>query len=152
MENVDNIKKEASQDDLSSKLESKLEKDRKYWLNIIDKLIKDLNNVSRLSTAQVSMLSYRQILNDKTVEMQYMIYKKESQYDSMYKAKFLDYLSSQLKINSGERDRMVKNDLSSVKRNINILETHINFYKECIKTLDNMAFAIRNKIKLEEEF
>ena len=32
-----------------------------------------------------------------------------------------------------------------------MLQSHIDYYYECIKTLDNMAFAIRNRIRLDDE-
>ena len=50
-----------------------------------------------------------------------------------------------------EKDKFVKADLSLSYRQVSLLESHLDFYRECIKTLDNSAFAIRNRIKLAED-
>lgn len=152
MNDNEHIDSNVNNTDLATALESKLKVDRDYWMKNISALISTIDDISKLSSTQVTMLSYRQILNDKIIEMQYMIFKKESIYDGLYKTKYLDYLNNSLKTNASEKDKFVKCDLSTTKRHLNILESHISFYKESIKTLDNMAYAIRNKIKLEEDF
>ena len=140
------------QNELAAKLEDRLRKDRETWMVKIESLIQMMKNITKLSQAQVYMLSYRQILIDKQADFQYTIYRKNSDYEVFYRSKFMEYVNSSTKLNGGERDRIVKADLTAIRRQINILESHMNFYKECIKTLDNMGFAIRNRIKLEDDY
>lgn len=143
---------ETDQNKVAAKLEERLRADREDWMVKIEDLIQMMRTVTKLSEAQVYMLSYRQILSDKMADFQYTIYRKNSDYEIFYKSKFMEYLSSTVKLNGGERDRIVKADLTAIRRQISILESHMDFYKESVKTLDHMAFAIRNRIKIEEDF
>jgi len=140
------------QNELAAKLEERLRKDREGWMEKIENLVQMMKTITKLSEAQVYMLSYRQILIDKQTELQYTIYRKNSDYEVFYRSKFMEYVNSATKLNGGERDRMVKADLTVIRRQISILESHMDFYKESIKTLDHMAFAIRNRIKLEDDY
>jgi hypothetical protein len=45
---------------------------------------------------------------------------------------------------------MVEADLSSLNKQIGFLTTQIDFFKECIKTLDNIGWAIKNKLNINE--
>jgi hypothetical protein len=108
--------------------------------------------MDQLVDSQVNMLSYRHMLVDHITEIQALIYKKRSIYENKYKEKYIEYSTTgNLKLNGGEKDRFVKSDLSAIQRQISLLESHLDFYRECIRTLDNSAFAIRNRIKLAED-
>lgn len=130
-------------------LEIRLVSDRKQWGGKISDLVKDIKEVDRLAEAQVMMLSYRQVLVEKIPEIKSLLYKKNTSYENYYKILFRDYsLNYDIKLSGGEKEKMVRSDLAPVKRQINLLEAHLDFYGECMRTLDNMAFAIRNRITL----
>jgi hypothetical protein len=133
-------------------LDDKLIADREKWSGRILELIKGLKPMDQLVDSQVNMLSYRHMLVDHITEIQGLIYKKKSAYEVKYKEKYIEYSTTgNLKLNGGEKDRFVKADLTPIQRQISLLESHLDFYRECIRTLDNSAFAIRNRIKLAED-
>lgn len=130
-------------------LEGKLKQDREVWSSKITEIVRNIKDVTLLSETQVLMLSYRQMLLDKISDMKSNLYRRNGDYESLYKTRFRFYtLEYDIKLTGGEKDRFVKTDLMPLKRQINILETHLEFYSECIRTLDNMAFAIKNRITL----
>jgi hypothetical protein len=134
-------------------LEETLFRDRDKWSNKIRELIAMMKNVNDIPEAQVFMLSYRQMLLDATSSFQSSLYKKNVSFDTYYKSKFREYtLDYDIKLNGGEKEKLIRSDLSIIQRQINLLESHIDYYKECIRTLDNMGFAIRNRIRVAEEF
>jgi hypothetical protein len=139
-------------EDRIQELDNKLIADREKWSGRILTLIKGLKPMDQLVDSQVNMLSYRHMLVDHITEIQGLIFKKKSVYEIKYKEKYIEYSTTgNLKLNGGEKDRFVKSDLTSIQRQISLLESHLDFYKECIRTLDNSAFAIRNRIKLAED-
>ena len=139
-------------EDRIQELDDKLIADREKWSIRILELIKGLKPMDQLVDSQVNMLSYRHMLVDHITEIQGLIYKKKAAYEIKYKEKYIEYSTTgNLKLNGGEKDRFVKADLTSIQRQISLLESHFDFYKECIRTLDNSAFAIRNRIKLAED-
>ena len=136
----------------NKELEKRLAQDREEWKKKVKSLVSDLREVRKLSEVQVMMLSYRQTLLDKVGEFKNTVYKRKMSWDRYYKAKFRDYtLSYDIKLTGGERSHFISTDLAPLKLQINMLESHIEYYQECIRTLDNMAFAVRNRIRLEDD-
>lgn len=136
----------------NKELERRLSQDRVEWKEKITNLVSELREVRKLSESQVMMLSYRQMLLDKIGEFKNTVYKRKMSWDRYYKTKFRDYtLSYDIKLTGGERHQFISTDLAPLKLQINMLESHIEYYQECIRTLDNMAFAIRNRIRLEDD-
>jgi len=136
----------------NEELEKRINSDRAEWRDRIKDLVKKIKNVSELSDCQVHMLSYRQILLDKLSEFKTIIYKRNASMDKHYRAQYREYtLNYDIKLTTGEKNSFIKAELSSLRTQINILQSHVNYYQECIKTLDNMAFAIRNRIRLNDD-
>lgn len=136
----------------NEELEIRLAKDRTEWKDKINNLVHSMKNMGELSECQINMLSYRQILLDKTSDFKTMIYKRNGTWERYYRSKYREYtLNYDVKLTSGEKHQFIKADLSSLKLQIDMLQSHVDYYYECIKTLDNLAFAIRNRIRLDEE-
>lgn len=145
--------KKVSPEERIKRLEELISKDKKAWGEKIQKIIYMIKNVKELSEAQVLMLSYRHQLVDTITDTQFNLYRMHSYYDSEFKKKYRHYtLESDIKLNGGEKDKFVRADLSVVKRQINVVEAHIDFYRECIRTLDNLGFAIKRRMEIHTEF
>ena len=136
----------------NEELESRLLKDRTEWKDKINDLVHMIKNMRELADCQVSMLSYRQILLDKVTDFKTMIYKRNATWERYYRSQYREYtLNYDVKLTSGEKHQFIKAELSSLRTQIDMLQSHVDYYYECIKTLDNLAFAIRNRIRLDEE-
>ena len=136
----------------NEELENRLSKDRREWKDKIKDLISKIKNMSELSECQVRMLSYRQILLDKVSDFKTTIYKRNATWERYYKNQYREYsINYDVKLTSGEKHQFIKADLAPLKTQMEMLQSHIDYYYECIKTLDNMAFAIRNRIRLDDE-
>lgn len=136
----------------NEELELRLTKDRVEWKDKINELVHKMKNMNELSDCQISMLSYRQIILDKTSDFKTMIYKRNATWERYYRSQYRDYtLNYDVKLTSSEKHQFIKADLASLKTQIDMLQSHVDYYYECIKTLDNLAFAIRNRIRLDEE-
>lgn len=136
----------------NEELELKLTKDRGEWKDKITELIQTIKNMSAISDCQINMLSYRQILLDKVTDFKSMIYKRNATWERYYRSQYREYtLNYDVKLTSGEKHQFIKAELSSLKNQIDLLQSHVDYYYECIKTLDNLAFAIRNRIRLDDE-
>jgi len=136
----------------NEELESRLSNDRIDWKDKINSLIQKIKNMNELADCQVNMLSYRQILLDKVTDFKTMIYKRNATWERYYRSQYRDYtLNYDVKLTSGEKHQFIKAELSSLRTQIDMLQAHVDYYQECIKTLDNLAFAIRNRIRLDDE-
>jgi len=136
----------------NEELETRLANDRIDWKNKINDLVHKIKNMNDLAECQVNMLSYRQILLDKVTDFKTMIYKRNATWERYYRNQYREYtLNYDVKLTSGEKHQFIKADLSALRTQIDMLQSHVDYYYECIKTLDNMAFAIRNRIRLDDE-
>ena len=53
-----------------------------------------------------------------------------------------------IKLNDKEKSAFVSADCTALKQQLNMIKIQINFFEECVKTLDNFGFAIKNKIEI----
>jgi hypothetical protein len=136
----------------NEELGTRLTKDRNDWKIKISDLVNLLKSMNDLSLCQVTMLSYRQILLEKITDFKTTKQKRQGAYDRYYKIKYREYsLEYDIKLTSGEKVAFIKADLSHLRIQMEMLQSHIDYYQECMKTCDNLAFAIRNRIRLDDE-
>ncbi len=136
----------------NQQLEKMIIKDRTDWGDKISVVITDSKDMTKLAECQVLMLSYRQILLDKMSEFKGTVFKRNATWERYFKDLYREYsVNYDIKLNNAEKSQFIKADLSELRAQIELLEQHISFYQECIRTLDNMAFAIRNRIKLNDD-
>lgn len=137
----------AVQPDKTEMLETKLTTDRENWVKKIKDIIDMIRDIDKIAEAQILMLSYRQTLVEQISSMQFSLYKKKATFEQHFKLKFREYsMSYDLKLNGGEKEKFIRSDLTQITRQISIIESHIDYYRECVRTLDNMGFAIQRRL------
>jgi hypothetical protein len=136
----------------NTELAKRLVLDRSDWKSKVTDLVELLKEMVTLAECQVLMLSYRQILLDKITDFKTTKHKRQAAYDRYYKLKYREYsINYDIKLSSGEKVAFIKADLSHLRNQMEMLQSHMDYYQECIKTLDNLAFAIRNRINLNDK-
>lgn len=139
-----------TEQDKLNDLEKFLETQRSDWGDRIMEVIEMIRELDRLSEAQVKMLSYRHMVIDQIARINVTLKKRQSTYNIQYKNKFLEYFNYDYKLNDKQKVNMIEADLSVLDKQIGFLSTQIDFFKECIKTLDNIGWAIKNKLNINE--
>jgi hypothetical protein len=130
-------------------LEKRFKEERESWLKDIKELVKSSGDTSKLNEAQVYQLSYRQMCVEKLCEYRILLEKRQEIFDKQLASRFREYtLNYDIKLNSSEKQLFVQSDCSELKLQIKMISVQINFFEESIKTLDNLGFAIRNKIEI----
>jgi len=141
---------DSSTGEANEELATRLATDRTDWKTKISNLVCLLKEMSTLAECQVLMLSYRQILLDKINDFKTTKHKRSAAYDRYYKIKYREYsIDYDIKLSSGEKVAFIKADLSHLRTQMEMLQSHMDYYQECVKSLDNLAFAIRNRISLD---
>lgn len=130
-------------------LEDRFKEERADWNDKIIKLIESIKYTQKLAEAQVTQLSYRQMLQDKLVEYRILHEKRQEMFDKQTVDRFREYkLSYDIKLSSSETQAFVQSDCRALKLQIKMIHTQILYFEESIKTLDNLGFAIKNKIEI----
>ena len=130
-------------------LEERFKEERVDWNNKIITLIESIKYTQKLAEAQITQLSYRQMLQDKLVEYRILHEKRQEVFDKQTVDRFREYkLSYDIKLSSSETQAFVQSDCKALKLQIKMIQTQIVYFEESIKTLDNLGFAIKNKIEI----
>ena len=112
-------------------------------------LVNMMKDNKKLSEAQVYQLSYRQQVQELLANYRILIEKRQGMLETQSVSRFREYtLNYDIKLSSGEKNTFVSADLNALKQQINMIKTQITYFEECVKTLDNFGFAVRNKLEI----
>ena len=130
-------------------LEERFKEERADWNDKIITLVENIKHTSKLSESQVIQLSYRQMIQDKLAEYRILHEKRQEMFDKQTTDRFREYkLSYDIKLSSAETQAFVQSDCKALKLQIKMIHTQIMYFEESIKTLDNIGYAIKNKIEI----
>ena len=131
------------------KLEDELKKEREEWKDKVIELINMMKDNKKLSEAQLFQLSYRQQVQEKLAAYRILVDKRQSMLETQMTSRFRDYcLNYDIKLSSSEKNAFVSADCVALKQQVNMIKAQIMYFEECVKTLDNFGFAVRNKLEI----
>lgn len=135
---------------LNDKTEELLKTQRSQWVHKIEPLLETMRDgIEELYEMQASALSYRHILGDEINFYTTKLSKVIAEQKRIRKDKLINYtIKFQVKLNTSEKNVCIDADTSEMERYVELLQMHIEFLRESIKTIDNLQFAVKNKIAL----
>jgi hypothetical protein len=153
-EELDQINKTRESND---KMEEFFKEKRDNWsknANVIFDVIKMNLNPSEFKNiveAQALSLSYRQTLNE---EISYFLNRRsreEIKFKKLKQSKFLFYSTGfGLKTNLSEKTILIDGHTSESERTLQIIEVHIQFLRDTVKSLESFQYSIKNLVSLYE--
>lgn len=136
--------------DKITQLDEYLIKQREDWTQKIKGLTEQLKLGNNLEDVSAYTLSYRQILVEHLATMGNRIKTQKSVVDRKYKDKWIEYYSYDYKLTDKMREKFVEADIADDTNILELLITQKNFFEGSIKTLDNMGFAIKNRLDISK--
>jgi hypothetical protein len=134
--------------DKITQLDEYLIKQREDWTQKIKGLTEELKLGNNLEDVSAYTLSYRQILVEHLATMGNRIKTQKSVVDKKYKDKWIEYYSYDYKLTDKMREKFVDADIADDTNILELLITQKSFFEGSIKTLDNMGFAIKNRLDI----
>jgi hypothetical protein len=131
-------------------LDKKLSTQRTNWSNKIKELAKGLKNINQLEDVISDVLSTRQILIDNMAYINMKVKEQKATIGSRYREAYIRYYEYDYKLGEKQKERFIETDLRDENMILSHLENQLEFLKESVKTLDNMGFAIRNRLALKD--
>ena len=131
-------------------LDEKLAAERGSWTEKITELAKRIKYINGLEDLIADMLSHRQVLVDRSTQMNIMIKKQKSRIDVLWRENFIKYYNFDYKLTDKQKEQFLVADMTEDHQKIGLLEAQLDFYKESVKTLDNMGFAVRNRLAIKD--
>ena len=130
------------------KLDEYLGKQRLEWTDKIKALTEDLKLGNNLEQVSSYSLSYRQILVENLTSMSIRIRAQKTSVDQKYKQKWIEYYNYDYKLTDKQREKFLLADLAEDNQLLELLESQKSFFEATVKTLDNMGFAIKNRLDM----
>ena len=134
--------------DRITQLDEYLSKQREDWTLKIKGLTEDLKIGINLEEVSAYTLSYRQVLVEMLATMGNKIRSQKSTIDKKYKEKWMEYYSFDYKLTDRQREKFVEADIADDTHILELLQTQKSFIEGSVKTLDNMGFAIKNRLDM----
>lgn len=131
-------------------LDKKLSDQRSEWTLKIQDLSKSLRYINGMEDTIAMVLSNRQILIDQIAYINTKIKDQQKKIAERYREKYLEYYNFDYKLGEKQKERFIETDLADENIILSHLQNQLEFFKESVKTLDNMGFAIRNRLALKD--
>ena len=124
---------------------------REVWSNTLTPLYKKLSTREPkiIMDAQSECLAIRSRLQDDISKHTSQLTKAYVSYKNAFGDRMEYYMTGfGVKTSSSEKVKMVDRDLAEAKRRVELLETHIEFLKECRYSCDQVGYSIKNIVGL----
>ena len=133
-------------------LEEYIAQHQQQWSNVISEMNSMMKKFTNLPDLQMTIYSKRQNALDYYFNLLYQISAMSKEYKKQYAAKYNNYkVNSQIRYNSDTAiNAQIASDLADVSYKLTLLENHSKYMQETIKTIDNLIYAISNRIRIEE--
>jgi len=132
------------------KVDEYLNEQRLEWTQKIKDLTEDLKIGQNLEEVSAYTLSYRQIMIEQLASLGSRIRTQKSACDRLYKQKWIEYYNYDYKLTDKQRERFLEADLADDRHMLELLDTQKAFLEGSVKTLDNMGFAIKNRLDISK--
>lgn len=139
----------------NDRLESFFQEKRTEWNNNVDPLFISINaeitseSSKKIMETQSLCLTYRQLLTEQISNFLDKRSKQETKLKRIKQDKFIWYaISFGYKTNMGEKTLLIEAHVAEEQRNIQLIESYIEFLRATSKNLESLQFTIKNIIEL----
>ena len=137
--------------DQQENFEDTFTRERTEWTERIRELSIRMKNIREIAEVQVDLYSDRQKLLEYAYKLGQIVSRQNAKYRSDRRAKMVYYSEEHnVRYGSNEKTSLIEGDLSDLKKKIDIVDNHVSFVNETIKTVDHMLYGIKSRISLEE--
>ena len=131
-------------------LDDRLVEQRTKWTAKITGLANGIKKLNGMEEVIADILHTRQLLVEQLMYVQIKFKDQKKQLDLKWKDAWIRYYNYDYKLTDKIREKFIEAELADDKMILSLLENQIEFYKESVKTLDNMGFAVRNRLALKD--
>ena len=126
------------------------ENERQEWTSNIRGIAARFKHIDNMVDVQVDLYSTRQQAVDYMQQLSVLQSRLKKNYETEWKKEYDDLaLNQDLRYNERERAKFANERTSNSKLKIDILQIHIDFFRETIKSLDNMIFGVKHRLDIE---
>jgi hypothetical protein len=149
--NLENQSQTAAPSSESVGYVERFEQERNEWTEDVRGISARFKNIDDMVDVQVDLYSKRQ----QAVEYMHQLMVLQSrlkktwiaEYKKAYDALIMD---QDYRYSEKERQRIAEEKTSNSKLKLDILQSHVDFFRETVKTIDNMIFGVKHRLEIED--
>lgn len=140
-----------NQNSSENTLVKRFEKERSEWINKIQEFSDQLKHISYIGELMTEVYSQRQIaLEYSHTLMEHLIKINKSIREKRHEL-YLHYtFNHDVRLDKDARESHIGYDMSGILEKKDIVQNHFDYMRDTIKTIDNIIYAIKYRISLEE--
>lgn len=151
---MSNLENQEAQKEVSSNQIGYVERfdaERGEWTEKIRGIASRFRSIDNMIDVQVDLYSERQVATDYIHELTVLFSKLKKLYLAEWK-KAYDALSlnEDLRYNEREKNKFADEKAAASKLKMEILQNHIDYFRETVKTIDNMIFGVKHRLEIED--
>ena len=131
-------------------LDRKLSSQRAEWTKIIKGLAQSLRHINEIEATIAEVLSSRQSLVEQMSYINMKVKEQKGKVAIRYREAYIRYYEYDYKLGEKQKEKFIETDLADENMILSHLENQVEFFRDSVKTLDNMGFAIRNRLALKD--
>ena len=131
-------------------LDQKLSAQRNEWSGTIRNLAQSLRNLNTMEVTIADVLYSRQTLVHQMAYINVKIKQQKKTISARYREAYIRYYNYDYKLGEKQKEKFLENDLADDNMILSHLENQMDWLRDSVKTLDNMGFAIRNRLALKD--
>lgn len=134
-------------------VEEKLKAIQDKWLKLISDMNEKMRDLAGIDSLLNEVYSKRQDLLDYYFSIHTILIKLTRGYKVKYAERYNYYKSGKNGLrytNDSSIATMIEADLDEDKQNISLISSNIDFCKETLKTIDNIIYGIKDKLRVYE--
>jgi hypothetical protein len=136
--------------DQLQEFEEQFSGERSEWTERIRELSVRMRNIREMAEVQVELYSDRQRLLEYAYKLGQILTKLNAKFRSDRRAKMVYYSEEHnTRYGANEKTALIDGDLSDIKRKIDVVDNHMSFMNETVKTVDHFLYGIKSRIQLE---
>jgi len=129
----------------------RFEQERNEWTTRVKEIASRFKNVEDLVDVQVDLYSERQRAAEYMHQLMVLQSKLKKAWVAEYQKVYNNLLLDQdYRYSEKEKQRIAEEKTSSAKLKLDILQTHVDFFRETTKTIDNMIFGVKHRLEIED--
>tara|TARA_B100000497_G_C7572429_1_gene344920 strand:+ start:130 stop:564 length:435 start_codon:yes stop_codon:yes gene_type:complete len=141
---------EEQKENKTTLLDRKLGEQRDKWTRKITALANGIKTLSGMEIVIGDILQTRQLLVEQLMYIQIKSKEQKKSIDIKWKEAWIKYYQYDYKLTDKVRAQFLEAELADDKMIHSLLDNQIEFYRESVKTLDNMGFAVRNRLAIKD--
>jgi hypothetical protein len=141
----------SSNNKINEELISRFKTERNEWTDRVKDLSERMRDIYKVADLQTDVYSYRQI----AVEYSHTLMTHLTKVNQVFRARKIErwehYTRNyDLRMEKDPKELHIFVDIADINERKELLQNHLEFMRETVKTIDTISFGIKHRIQLEE--